>query len=336
MASITQGFLLGGMRFGLDPRDMLDRAEVDVGIFEDPDALVPFEKHIHLARLIMAHRPRFNGGLQLAKHFVPKRYGLLGHVMQHGATLEQALSDLHRFQQLTSNVCVRSMSPVPEGIRLTVETHPTVRSHPEFHAMTGRHETPLAISLALGRHLTGQPIKPIRVSFRHEPAGDRSEHEEFFGAPVEFGMQADEMIFAKETLDTPLLQTNHVIYRRALDLVLAQVDPTANLRQTGAAVRQRLMQAMHLDVPKLSVVARNMGMSTRTLQRRLEAEGTSFESVVDGVRKDLTLQHLIDPKVSSYEIAGLVGFIEPSPFFRAFRRWFGCTPTEWRRRRKIL
>lgn len=334
-SSITQGFFLSAIRVGLDPRDALERVDLDVGMFEDPDSLVPFDKHMHLARLIMTHR-RGNGGLQIAKHFVPKRYGLLGGIMQHGATLELALNDFHRFQHLTNNLCLRTISHVPEGIRLTVDTHPTARNHPEFHAIAGRHEAPLAVSLALARHLTGKHIKPLRISFRHEPLGDRSEHDEFFGVPVQFGMQADEMILARDTLDTPLHQANSALYRRALDLILTQIDPTADLRPTGAAVRQRLMQSMHLDVPKISMLARTMGMSTRTLQRRLGGEGTSFENIVDDVRRELTLQHLLDSKLSSYEIAGLVGFVEPSPFFRAFRRWFGCTPTEWRRKHRIL
>lgn len=143
------------------------------------------------------------------------------------------------------------------------------------------------------------------------------------------------MILAQESLDLPLLEANSAKYRPALDLVLANVDPRVNLRLVGATLRERLLHSLHQVVPKMSVVARSMGMSARTLQRRLDGEGTSFERILDEVRRDIALQHLVNPSISSYEIAGLVGFMEPSPFFRAFRRWFGCTPKEWRHKYRI-
>ncbi len=334
-ASITQGFLLGAMRLGLDPRDILKNVGLDIEVLEDVDSVVPFEKHMAISRLISTHQPRSNCFLHVGKHFVPKRYGLLGHVMQRAATLEQALIDFNRFQHLTNNICVRKMSRVPEGIRLTVETHPTVQKHPEFLAVAARHEAPLSVPLALARYLAGKRITPIRVSFRHMPMGDRSEHDDYFGVPVQFGMQSDEMIFSQESLDTPLPEANSSKYRSALDLVLAHVDPTADLLLVGATLRQRLLHSLDQAVPKMSAMARAMGMSARTLQRRLEGEGTSFERVLDDVRRDLAVQHLVNPSISSYEIAGLVGFTEPSPFFRAFRRWFGCTPKEWRHKARI-
>ena len=334
-ASITQGFLFGAMRVGLDPRDVLKRVGLDIEVLEDVDSVVPYEKHMAISSVILTHQPRSNGCLHVGKHFVPKRYGLLGHLMQRAATLEQALTDFNRFQHLTNNICMREMSRVPEGIRLTVETHPTVRGNPDFLAVASRHEAPLAVPLALARYLTGKRITPIRVSFRHQPMGDPDEHEEYFGVPVQFGMQSDEIIFSKESLDTPLSEANGVKYRRAIDLVLAHIDPTADLRLVGATLRERLLQSLHDAVPKMSAIARAMGMSARTLQRRLNGEGTSFERILDDVRRDTALQHLVNPSISSYEIAGLVGFTEPSPFFRAFRRWFSCTPKEWRHKYRI-
>ena len=198
------------------------------------------------------------------------------------------------------------------------------------------NEAPLAAPLAIGRHLTGTFIKPIRVSFRHKPIGDYSEHEEFFGVPVKFGMPADEMIFSQEALNVPLLTTDSLKYQRALDLVLTHIDPTANLHTVGATLRQHILHSLHEVLPNISTVARSMGMSTRTLQRRLADERTSFESVLEQARRDLALQHLIVPSISTYELAGLLGFAETSPLFRAFRRWFGCTPKQWRHEHRII
>lgn len=335
-AAITHGFLVGGMRAGLDPRDILRQVGLGMEVFEDMDAPVPYEKQIEVTRAILSYKPQLNSSLQIGKHFKPQRFGLLGRVLQYGATFEQVLRDLSRFQHLTTNIVSRSITRVPQGIRVSVETHPTVRAHPSFHGIPAMHEAPLAVPLALGRQLTGTLLKPISVSFRHLPLGDPSEHEEFFGVPVRFGMPTDEMIFGPETLALPLLTTDDVKYRRTLDLVLAHVDPVASLQLVGAALRQRLLHSLHEAIPDIAVVARGMAMSTRTLQRRLAAEDTSFEKVLDQVRRDLVLQHLVNPAISTCELAGLVGFTEPSPFFRAFRRWFDCTPKQWRHKHHIL
>lgn len=335
-AAITHGFLVGGMRAGLDPRDILRQVGLGMEVFEDMDAPVHYEKQIEVTRAILSYKPHLNSSLQIGKHFKPQRFGLLGRVLQYGATFEQVLRDLSRFQHLITNIVSRSITRVPQGIRVSVETHPTVRAHPSFHSIPAMHEAPLAVPLALGRQLTGTLLKPISVSFRHRPFGDPSEHEEFFGIPVQFGMPADEMIFGPETLALPLLTTDDVKYRRTIDLVLAHVDPVANLQPVGATLRQRLLQSLHEAIPDIGMVARSMAMSTRTLQRRLAAEDTSFEKVLDQVRRDLVLQHLLNPAISTCELAGLVGFTEPSPFFRAFRRWFDCTPKQWRHKHHIL
>lgn len=334
-ASLVQGFLFAGVRVGLDPSDVAKRVGLDLAALEDVDALVPYDKQLKITRMLMTHQSRTNSCLNSVKHFVPKRYGLVGHLMHHAPTLDQALADFSRYQNLTGNIHQTHIVRVPEGVRMTVDLHPTVAKHEDYLVVPSRPEAPLTALVALSRHLTGKRIKPLRVSVRHQPRGDPDEHEEFFGLPVQFGMQTDEIIFTQETLDSPLLYPDELRYRRLLDLVLADIDPIAGLKVVGASLRHQLLQSMHLAVPKISVVARSMGMSARTLQRRLAGEDTSFDNVVDRVRRDLTLQLLVDPTISTYEIAGLVGFAEPSPFFRAFRRWFGCTPKQWRHRHRI-
>jgi AraC-like DNA-binding protein len=334
-ASIVQGFLFAAVRVGLDPGDVAKRSGIELSVLEDVDALVPYDKQLKITRMIMTHQSRTNSSMNSVKHFVPKRYGLVGHLMHHAPTLDQALADFSRYQNLTGNIHQVQIARVPEGVRMTVDLHPTVAKHDDYLAVPSRPEAPVTVLLALARHLTGKRIKPLRVSFRHEPRGDPDEHEEYFGVRVQFGMQADEIIFAQDTLSSPLLEQDKLKYRRVLDLVLAYIDPVAGLKVVGATVRQRLLQSMHLTAPKISVVARAMGLSTRTLQRRLEGEGTTFDKVVDQVRKDLTLQHIVNPEISTYELAGLVGFSESSSFFRAFRHWFGCTPKEWRRKHRI-
>ena len=144
-AAITHGFLVGGMRAGLDPRDILRQVGLGMEVFEDMDALVPTRNRSKSRGPSCRTKPQLNSSLQIGKHFKPQRFGLLGRVLQYGATFEQALRDLSRFQHLTTNIVSRSITRVPQGVRISVETHPTVRAHPSFHGIPAMHEAPLAV-----------------------------------------------------------------------------------------------------------------------------------------------------------------------------------------------
>ncbi|MBK9262313.1 MAG: AraC family transcriptional regulator ligand-binding domain-containing protein [Polyangiaceae bacterium] len=96
IASITQGLILGGMRVGLDPRDMLKHAGLDVDVLEDGDALVHFERQIEVSRMLFMHQPKFNTCLRVGKHFVPRRYGVIGNMLQHGTTFQTGLGRLRQ------------------------------------------------------------------------------------------------------------------------------------------------------------------------------------------------------------------------------------------------
>jgi AraC-like DNA-binding protein len=99
-------------------------------------------------------------------------------------------------------------------------------------------------------------------------------------------------------------------------------------------VRRRIIEALPSGPPALSAVARALGQSPRSLRRHLASEGTSFQRLVEQIRSELAAQHLQDPRLTVSEIAFLVGFSELSPFLRAFRRWTGLTPGEYRHRGK--
>jgi AraC-like DNA-binding protein len=146
---------------------------------------------------------------------------------------------------------------------------------------------------------------------------------------VVFAAMVDEVVLPEGLFDQPMPHANaamHAFFVRHADAMLARLPPTAGLRD-----RVRAFVADHLPDGRatLTSAARDAGMSARTLQRRLHAEGTSFEALVEAVRRARALAFL-DAHVSIGEVAYLLGYAEPSVFHRAFKRWTGTSPEAWR------
>jgi AraC-like DNA-binding protein len=141
-------------------------------------------------------------------------------------------------------------------------------------------------------------------------------------------------VLAGELLDRPVPTADPGLSRIVTahaEQLLAALAPAADM--LTARVRRQLAEGMANGPMTLTQVARRLHLSERSLQRRLEAEGTRFAQLVDEVRRELALRYIADERLALGEVAYLLGFAEPSPFHRAFKRWTGTTPLAARRAR---
>lgn len=165
------------------------------------------------------------------------------------------------------------------------------------------------------------------------PAPDSTvEHRRIFGIPPRFAQPHAEICFDAALLRSPLVQHDaelHSHLRRYLDQVVSQLEPDTGF---AARVERVVAEGLSQGPPDIEVVARRLSTSARTLQRRLQQDGTSFLEVVGLARQKLAQQYLREETLSLTEIAFLLGFTEPSNFHRAFKRWTGTTPLEARRK----
>lgn len=180
------------------------------------------------------------------------------------------------------------------------------------------------------RRMTGRGFSPDRVRFSHAKPSDVSPHRRVFRVDPVFGQEVNEI-----TLDQSLLASPVVGSDPSLGLLLDRYAEglLARLPADGTFVsraRQLLAEGMTDGDPTVEMLARRMGMSPRSLQRRLQDGGTSFQELLDSLRKDLALRYLENPAISIGEATFLLGYSEPSAFHRAFRRWTGTTPKEYR------
>ena len=184
------------------------------------------------------------------------------------------------------------------------------------------------------RRATGIPFAPERVAFTHATPEHRAEVERVFGCAPRYDAGISALLFSAETWQLPVAHSDlallAILEEHARSLRQA-VPPASELLAGMARILADDLRSEHA----VADVAKALGMSSRTLQRRLRDEGTSFSAVVDGVRRDAALRLLRDPSLSIAELTYLLGFAEASSLIRATKRWTGKTPTELRKTSEV-
>ncbi|MFG6543540.1 helix-turn-helix domain-containing protein, partial [Sulfitobacter sp. M22298] len=160
-------------------------------------------------------------------------------------------------------------------------------------------------------------------------------HENWFGCPVRFGADLDAILYANETLDRSNVLGDEGISRYLISHLDVKLSRISNAPDLVSRSKDAIAQALSEGTPKMAEIARGLGFSVRSFQRRLSEHGMSYHALTDETRRDLAEGLLRDERHSLAEIAFLTGFSEQSAFTRAFKRWMGTTPASYRKDRLL-
>jgi AraC-like DNA-binding protein len=206
----------------------------------------------------------------------------------------------------------------------------------EWRWKRGRQQEPLlltdvtyAMLVEMGRRGTEQPFNPKRVEL-NRPLERTGVHKAFFQCPVKFRAARNVLVFDSSDFRRPFVTYNAEL----LEMLQPQLDKNNLQVKAEATVAERvkwiLKRMLAGGRPDVSVVARELGLSVRTLQRRIVDEGTTFRELLAAIRKEMAREYLSRPEMPLTEIAFLLGFEDTSSFYRAFRTWEETTPERWR------
>jgi AraC-like DNA-binding protein len=188
----------------------------------------------------------------------------------------------------------------------------------------------LAGLVQVSREVTGIDIVPSEVSFTYPQPSSTSAHRQFFRCPLHFGAPTASVAFRDMDLDLPLVTADETLagyLSKYAEQVLASLVQGDTMRHTVRAVIWSLLGDGTLSLQQVAAALR---MPPRTLQRRLAAEGTSLHAEIEAIRKTMALAVLRDRSISIEDVSILLGYAEPSTFFRSFKRWTGTTPRRFR------
>ena len=313
---------LGALGYKAGP--LLREVGIPLALLDATDGRVPNQNVMALWERMAAATGDNNLGLHLAEAAPVESFGVHAYAMLSSPTLRDAYRRATRYQRL-----------IHEVNDLTLEEHPHqgILQHtlPGGKAVS-RHPAEFLVGLwvRFGRLITGEDWTPRLVCFAHQAPLDLSEHNRIFQAPMLFASGRTAMHVPNSILDKPNPKAD-VGLLNLLDhyanTLLKQVQRHSTLSER---VRVWLLERLKGGVPNATGAAQAMNMSVRTLHRELRNEGTRFSELLEALRHQQATALLADSRYSISEVAFLLGFSELSSFYRAFRRWTGKTPAEFR------
>lgn len=311
---------------GVETRDLVESLGLDPDGPIDPAQMVSSAEYYRFFAELEARDP--NGlelPLKIGASMQSDEYGAFGLAWKSAPDLRGSYYRAERYARVLSSVEVYEMEAAENGVYYKL-----LKSGDGSRGMALSNEASMAAVAEISQQVTSARFIPLAVYFKHAPRGPVATHEAHFGCPVHFQAERDALLVSEAALNAPNKLGDETIakfFDKHLEDELASLTDDSGLDQR---VRISIAQALSEGVPSISDIASSLGMSARTLQRRLSDTGHSFQNLVDLARRELAQQLLRDTDYSLAEIAFLTGFSEQSAFTRAFKRWAGQTPRSYR------
>jgi AraC-like DNA-binding protein len=308
-------------------RDIQARLGLTPAEFDDPDTRIPLQLAVDLLDESIARTGQRNLGLLAAAQLHSEHVGIAEYVARAKATLGEALASSVHYVRLLGDGAHHSLETRDDLAMLRIWFDSNLLMH------EAGYEFAVASALVLARRLSRMPdLAPLEVHFMHPAPFDLRDYSAFFRCPVIFNMPITQMLLSTEALAIPLASAEPALGRlleRQADAMLAGLPRTDDL---VTRVRDMLTAETDLCETSATRVARRLGMSVRTLARRLGEESTSYRMLLDETRKHAALRDLSQTMRPINDIAHQLGFASSQSFHRAFRRWTGDTAASYRDR----
>jgi len=265
-----------------------------------------------------------NFGLYYGQQFQPKSLGLIGYIALCSPDLESALNNMAHYFHLHQKDTLTRMVNLGECWRIDYQIqHGAI--------LTRRQDAELTLGMFMNvvREVLGQHYSPREIHFEHTRPEYWQEHSKLFNAPVFFEQPYNSIVFVKKDLKCAMPMQDPMLLKVMLD-TLQLLNLAAPPQSLTDQVRSHIQMELAEGEPHLEKIAGDLGFSSCVLTRKLKAEGLSFSALVEAVRCELADYYIKQKNIPISEMAFLLGYSEVSAFSRAFKRWFGTNPRQFR------
>lgn len=311
---------------GVSPEELLAFVKLDPETLENVEGRVPSWLHLNLLNHAagLTGDPHF--GLRAGTAMEMNAPNALHYLFFNSANLRQGIRGCSGYNRLMSNAGSLRLTEKNGLATLTIRPYIPLPVQPRQPVEWG-----LAMIATMIRSVAPVGFRFREARFQHAaPGPDHGPYERVFEAPVRFRQRHSELAFDSGWLDQPCPNHNPVlqpVLERMAEYQLRRVFHDDMVE----AVRSEIQHTIATESVRMEDVCARLGMERRTLQRRLSAQGTSYKELLDGVRRELVETYFREEGLSLGDASVLLGFASPDAFYRAFRRWHGTTPAEYRR-----
>ena len=264
-------------------------------------------------------------GLNMGTSPMPRSWGLVSHLAMSAPTPLIALSALMNYSRLQLDFAQFYLAE-PEDDHLILSWQSNTSRRPSRHVI----EHMFANIVTLSNSQIGYPTHNIRIEFKHNAAGSTEYMEKVLNADISFGCDADRIFIPKLFLELPSRYDQDDLFTYTEDLARQRLMELREEDKLINSVRGIILNQLPFGLPKIDAIAKALGTTPRTLQRRLLERQLKYQILLDDVRRELARGLIVKPDLTLSDVANYLGFNDQSAFQHAFQRWEGTTPGKFR------
>lgn len=315
-------------KLGYNPSEILSELGLDLSLFSDPDNIIPFGVRSHLIQHCVHKTNCQHFGFLIGQQAGPSTLGLAGFLMQQSPDVGTALHSLVRYAHLHVRGALIYLEEQDDKVFLGYSIY-----QPRVEATAQLEDGALAIAFNIMRKLCGSTWLPLNVFFTRQMPENISPYNDFFNAPLNFDADRNGLSFSAKWMKEPIMGAdpalNHFLQKQVNQLESSYDGDFVS------QVRKALHSALLAQRGNVSHIAALFSMHPRTLSRRLKSCGVSFQELLDQSGYEVSQQLLENSSMGISQIAATLDYSDASAFTRAFKRWSGMTPANWRKKSKV-
>jgi AraC-like DNA-binding protein len=312
---------------GVRASAVLHRAGLSQGLAEQPSVLLKTEELFALWRAVGEVSTNPAIGLQLGTESRTERFHPVGLAALSSENFGAAVDQMARYKQLT---CPEEITQEKQGEEWSIRFRWLLADEVEPPVL---NECCFAWILSMGRHGTGTRLAPVRVEFALN-RGHAKAIERHFGCPVVCGAARNAIVFRTSDAERPFVTRNAELLAMLAPQLEEELKQESGDENFLARVRTAVQEKLTGRRPTIEGIADALHISSRTLQRRLQEAGSSFQRVLEEARHQLARRYLNNSVLELNEAAYLLGYNDANSFVRAFRTWEGIPPARWREQQR--
>lgn len=330
MGSVTSLFVrkmvAGAEPAGIDGPAYLTSVGIDPDAALDPKQMIADEAYYSMLEAMAEEVDVTDLPLRVGDSMRCDEYGALGLAWKAAPTLRGSYMRVERFARIWTSVVSYKIEP-KDNSTLWIEH----RAGERRLGLRLSVEADMASAVSISRQVSPVPFNPEAVYFKHPAPMTLDDHHAFFGCPVLYDAEHDGLLISNAALDQPNKLGDEGITQFLLPHLEGELSKLRNEPALGDQTKEAIARALSEGPPRMDDIARSMGFSARSFHRRLSEHGMSFQMLAEETRRELAEGLLRDDQYSLADVAFLTGFSEQSSFTRAFKRWVGHTPANYRK-----